>query len=267
MTTIAKNEIEILNQLIDDEEGIYRVRARSRVHYLTIPSNVFDDSTMCRPYLLIPQLPDFPDHEWTKMHITRDHETQKLTTTLSSEPLPGIHHLWHPTFVDVLSLTPIRRYQQRVREVLYSGKPAIAKIACFDTELRYIERETWAHQILVENRLPEEGPFAPAFLAHLTENGRVMGYLMEKAEGEFAGPQDLSRCQQLLRRLHALGLVHGDVNRYNFVVDRKPGGSTLLLDWEHAEGYGEQIAREELDSLPSELSETTGRGKPSIWEY
>ncbi|KAH9214491.1 hypothetical protein DL95DRAFT_389461, partial [Leptodontidium sp. 2 PMI_412] len=54
------SQIEILNQLIDDEQGIYRVRAGHRVHYVTIPTSTFDEDTMCRPYLLIPQLPVFP---------------------------------------------------------------------------------------------------------------------------------------------------------------------------------------------------------------
>ena len=70
-----------------------------------------------------------------------------------------------------------------MHEVLYQGKPAISKIACFDWEVPRIDRETWAHRILVENRLPNEGPSTPKFLGHLTENGRVMGFLMEKAEG------------------------------------------------------------------------------------
>lgn len=154
-----------------------------------------------------------------------------------------------------------------MNEVLYKGKPAIAKIACFEHDLRQIERETWAYQILVENRLPDEGPFAPKFLAHLTENGRAIGLLMEKVEGEPATPEDLSTCQELVNRLHDLGLVHGDVNKHNFAVDHKKGGSTLLLDWEHAEGYSEGVAKKELASLPSELAESTGRGQPPMWDY
>ena len=90
MRTVPKEEVEVLSQEIDDENGRYRILARSRVHYLTIPTSVFDDDTMCRPYLLIPQLPDFPDYEWTKMQVSRESGNMGLKTTLSSEPLPGI---------------------------------------------------------------------------------------------------------------------------------------------------------------------------------
>lgn len=99
-------------------------------------------------------------------------------------------------------------------------------------------------------------------MAHLTENGRVIGFLTEKVEGDSAGIEDLASCQALVRRLHALGLVHGDVNRYNFVVDRRPGGVILLVDFEHADGYDEEEGRKELESLESELTEETGRGRP-----
>ena len=267
MKTVPKNEIEVLSQEIDDQKGLYRIRAGSRVHYVTIPTSTFDNNTMCRPYLLIPQLPDFPDYEWTKMQISRESGNIGLKTALSSEPLAGIQETWHPQRIDVLTLVRTKRLQSGVHEVLYQGRPAISKIACFEWQVPRIDRETWAHRILVENRLPDEAPFAPKFLAHLTENDRVIGFLMEKAEGTPAGLNDLTSCQALVRRLHDLGLVHGDVNRYNFVVDRRPNGLTLLVDFEHAEGYNEDTAWKEIESLPSELTEETGRGRPVIIDY
>ncbi|KFH47911.1 hypothetical protein ACRE_011500 [Hapsidospora chrysogenum ATCC 11550] len=267
MKTVSKNEIEVLNQEIDERNGLYRIRAGSRVHYVTIPTGTFDDDTMCRPHLLIPQLPDFPDYDWTKMQVSRDNGNIGLRSTLSSEPLAEIQEIWHPRRIDVLSLVRTKRLQSGVHEVLCEGRPAISKIARFEWEVPRIDRETWAHRILVENRLPDEAPFAPKFLAHLTENGRVIGFLMEKAEGTPAGLNDLKSCQALVRRLHYLGLVHGDVNRYNFVVDRRPNGLTLLVDFEHAEGYNEEAAQKELESLPSELTEETGRGRPVIVDY
>lgn len=53
-------EISILNQHIDDEDGVYRVRFGDKVGYITIATDVFDDYTLCRPWLLIPRLPEFP---------------------------------------------------------------------------------------------------------------------------------------------------------------------------------------------------------------
>ncbi|KAI5856719.1 alpha-galactosidase A [Durotheca rogersii] len=265
MTMLPKSDIEILSQYIDDENGYYRLRVGRRVHYLTISSGVFDDDTMCRPYLLIPKLPDLPDSPWTTMVISRD-KNGSLTSTTSTDPLPEIQTTWHELRVDVLKLERTRRFRSGVHEVQYNGAPAIAKIACFQWDIARIERESWAYSIMARhhNQHPNESPIAPNFLGHLTENGRTMGFLLQKVNGEPACIDDLANCEALLRRLHRLGLIHGDVNRYNFLVDRISGSSIRLVDFEHAEELDEGLARAELLSLPVELAEETGRGATVI---
>lgn len=68
---IPKSELKILSQEISDEMGYYRIQAGNRIHYLTIDSDVYDEDTMSRPYLLILSLPDLPDTEWTTMHVSQ----------------------------------------------------------------------------------------------------------------------------------------------------------------------------------------------------
>lgn len=63
--------------------------------------------------------------------------------------------------------------------------------------------------------------------------------------------------------MHEAGLVHGDVNRYNFLVNREQDRA-ILSDLEHAEEFDEVSAQRELDSLAAESSETSGRGGPPI---
>jgi tRNA A-37 threonylcarbamoyl transferase component Bud32 len=87
-------------------------------------------------------------------------------------------------------------------------------------------------------------------------------HLSERLDGEFASVDDLPSCESALRRLHAMGLVHGDVNRYNFIVDRQ-SGQVSMVDFEHAAALDEEAADTELQSLPSELEEETGRGGPA----
>ncbi|KAB5559954.1 alpha-galactosidase A [Coniochaeta sp. 2T2.1] len=266
MAVLAKSDIEILNQLIDDERGCYRIRLGSRVHYLTIPVGIFDEDTMCRPYLLIPKLPDLlpSDSAWITMIISRDEDSGLLTSTTSTDPLPEIRTAWHEQRVNVLSLERTRRLRSGVHEVSYNGSPAVAKIACFEWDVARIERETWAYEVLAKHSDEGTAPVAPTFLGHLTENSRVMGFLLEKVEGrEPACVDDLAGCEALLSRLHRrVGLVHGDVNRYNFLVDRGSGsvGGMRLVDFEYAEEFEEGLARAELLSLPAELAEETGRG-------
>lgn len=71
----------------------------------------------------------------------------------------------------------------------------------------------------------------------------------------------MPECANALRRLYRIGLVHGDVNGYNFVVDgqsRKVG----MADFEPvaALDVDEAAAGLELESFALELTEETGRG-------
>lgn len=112
-----------------------------------------------------------------------------------------------------------------------------------------------------EYREPGDPVIAPTFLGHVTENGRVIGMLLEKLEGDSTSIDDLPACRKTLENFHLMNMVHGDVNRYNFIVDRseKPV-HVRLVDFEHAEPYEGSKALLELQSLLSELAETTGRG-------
>ncbi|KAF2430639.1 alpha-galactosidase A [Tothia fuscella] len=245
--TVPQSDSEVLNQLIDDERGVYRVRAGTKVHYLHIPTTVFDDDIMCRPYLLIPRLPALPATDWTTMRISRGTDGA-LESTITFEPLPAVLELWHPRSIDILSLKRTKRYRSAVHE-----------------DIERIKRETWIYSILSQDhqRYPDINRVGPEFLAHLTENGRVIGLLLEKIEGGFASVENLPGCKAALQELHDLGLVHGDVNRYNFIID--PTTSRVrIVDFEHAEGFDEEKARVEMASLPAELAEETDRGKANV---
>jgi hypothetical protein len=217
---------------------------------------------MCRPYILIPKLPDFPGAGWTAMRISR-RAKHLLRSTISYDPLPTIQRTWHPQNIEVLSLTQLKCHRSDVHEVLYKGHPAISKTACFEWDIRLIENETWAYSIISQHQHPGESAIAPNVLGHLTENGRVIGFLLEKIDRKFASVDDLLNFEKALHRLHGLGLFHGDVNRYNFIVDR-PDGHVRMVDFEHAEVFDEMKAYVELESLASELVEETKRGGPTV---
>ncbi|KAH6688940.1 alpha-galactosidase A [Plectosphaerella plurivora] len=263
--SLPKSDMEILNQVIDDERGAYRLRAGQRVYYLFIAVDVFEEDTMCRPYLLIPSLPDLPDSSWTSATIVRGTDGAPLVTTISTDPLPEIKTVWHERRIDVLSLERTKRLRSWTHEVLYQGGTAVAKIACFAWDVRRIERETEAYRKLMQHRRqhPEEPPMAPEFLGHLTENGRVMGFLLQKIDGGPACIDHLPDCEALVRRVHRLGMVHGDLNRYNFVINRARTGCVRLVDFEHFKDFDEDSAMTELASLTAELVEDTGRGEVS----
>jgi hypothetical protein len=265
-STVDRKEvstINILNQLIDDEEGVYRVCVGDQVGYITISTDVFDEDTMCRPHLLIPQLPRLPEQKWSRIKITKqDNSTSpgKLAVLVTNEPLPEIRNAWHPNRVDALSLKQIVWHRSNVHEVIYNGVPAISKIAALEWDLPALEREVWAYSVLDRfTHDSNDSQIAPNVLGHLTECGRVIGLLLERQEGEYASGEDLAECTDVLQRLHRIGLIHGDVNRYNFIVNRESKRVTVV-DFEHATVFQEESARIELESLRVELEEHTGRG-------
>jgi hypothetical protein len=260
---VPKSDIEILSQEIDDVEGFYRVRAGHRIHYLHIPATVFEEDTLCMPHLLIPALPKLPDHSWNKMDIARV-EDGSLTSEILYDALPGVQEVWHPQRVEFVSLKYIDRHREGVREMLLNGQLIVAKFARWEWEICRMENETRAYAIINEyqQQHPEEPPIAPKFLGHIMEDGRVTGIMLEKIKGRFASIDDLVKCEEIVRKLHGLGLIHGDINRYNFILDQS-GSHVRMLDFEHIEDYEEEVAELELEVLPSELQEETGRGGPS----
>ncbi|KAF5234123.1 hypothetical protein FAUST_7774 [Fusarium austroamericanum] len=206
----------VLSMEVDDDdsfESYYRLRLGTQVKYVTISPGTFDRDTLSFP---VPSLPRFPDNEeWTIAYLSRDETSGELKTTVSSPTRLGIHQ-WHQTRIDCLdlektkSLTPMV-FQAVSHSTILPSDTMITKIARFEWEMPRMEQETRAYQLLEGSRL------APRFLGHIHENGRVMGFLLEKLEGRSASIQDLDACETALGKLHELGLLHGDANRYNFL--------------------------------------------------
>ncbi|EKJ75766.1 hypothetical protein FPSE_03946 [Fusarium pseudograminearum CS3096] len=242
----------------DSFESYYRLRLGTRVKYVTTSPGTFDRDTLSFP---VPSLPCFPDNEeWTIAHLSRDETSGELKTSVSSTTRPGIHQ-WHQTRIDCLDLEKTKSLTPMVFEtVSHSILPSdtmIAKIARFEWEMPRIEQETRAYQLL------EGSGLAPRFLGHIHENGRVMGFLLEKLEGRSASFQDLDACETALGKLHELGLLHGDVNRYNFLVTEE---GIKLLEFELAEeNASPESMCEELEHLRVELVDESGRGGGCIF--
>lgn len=56
-----------------------------------------------------------------------------------------------------------------------------------------------------------------------------MGILLEYVPGNPARVSDLEGCLEVLRRLHEMGILMGDTNRFNFLV--LGGGKVLICDF------------------------------------
>jgi tRNA A-37 threonylcarbamoyl transferase component Bud32 len=87
----------------------------------------------------------------------------------------------------------------------------------------------------------------------------VIGFLLEKLEGRReAIINDIQNCEVTLKRFHSLGLLHGDPNRYNFLV---ADHGVKLIDFECSQEDTTEAARAtEMQSLQAELIDQSGRG-------
>lgn len=262
---------------VEDEcESEYRIEAAGLVKYITIAPGTIDPDLLSLPLTSLPPLP-YMETSWTAAHISRDMQTGELKSKLSNEKLPGVENVWHSASFNVLSLQRTKQLTAAAFEALIpeevravysnlptsgeqssgSGSPTvIAKIARFAWEIPRIEQETRTYELLHSKKATD---LAPRFLGHLHERGRVMGFLLEKVQGhDSASINDLRECELTLKRFHALGLLHGDVNRYNFLVGNR---SVKLIDFERSqEGAAEDVKAAELRSLRAQLTEETGRG-------
>ena len=254
--------MRILDQEVD-KSGIikseYRIIIGEKyIRYIFVDPEVFSAEILTSPDALLDHLPPLPAGEWKQVRISRKPKGEGGEVYL--EPTSGgtaeVETVWHPRRVDVLSIQD--KFENDLSTLvktvtLGDGVRAVAKIARFDFEIPRIEQETKVYKTI------EGKEIGPAFLGHITEEGRVMGFLIEYVEGEKAGRKHLEACRSLLKRLHGFGIAHRDCNRYNFLA--ATDGRVRLIDFETAvfDGDAEEMTKE-YEQLKAQLTETTGRG-------
>ncbi|KAG2135734.1 alpha-galactosidase A [Suillus bovinus] len=250
-------DMEVLSMDVDTlhsdvEESLYRLRVGSQVKYITIEPGTFPSDVLSFPMDLLPLLPNMPPGNWVEARVARD-SNENPTVQPTNATLPEVREQWHPNKVDALSLPFVKFMTPRVRVVQYASRPVVSKIARFDFEIPRMERETAAYRAI------DGYGVSPAFLGHIVEGDRVIGFLVEQLHGRPAGPEDLQGCRDVLQRLHALDIIHGDPNKHNFIV--ASDGTVTLIDFENAMFCkSTEQKNEELATLPAQLSEMTGRG-------
>lgn len=161
---------------------------------------------MCFGPSLIPLLPNFPPGDSINGGLVAlDAESRPHFASLNQTQFPGVKNTWHETFINYLDLSIGRKLRTGIYEAkcsLFGDDIVVAKFARFDWEIQYIEDETTAYQWISGHTTTTPAPVAPKFLGHLTENGRVIGFLMERiTDARHAGTQDLQACREVLSRL------------------------------------------------------------------
>ncbi|OAQ73805.1 alpha-galactosidase A precursor [Pochonia chlamydosporia 170] len=251
-------DIQLLQASIDeDDESEFRMLVdKKAVKYITIAPGLFSNDDMCFAPSLISHLPPFPPGGWNEVFIARDPKSgHAYFESVRTSHLPGITPTWHVTQIDHLELTMGDKLRSNVYEATCPRFPStvVAKFARFAWEIPQLAEETRAYSLI------EGQGIGPEFLGYLTEEGRVIGFLMEHIKGaHHAEPDDFQACHRVLSKLHKLGLKHGDINKHNFLVRE---GQATLIDFDVVT---KEAGREELDaelaSLRDSLADESGRG-------
>ena len=267
----AHERIQILNLEVDtDGVSDFRILVDGRsFKYVTIDHGVYETSVMVWDRLLIPVLPPLPKGEWNEGHIKRHPDTgMPYFTQYSKVELPGIHNEWHSTHVNWLDL---QRGEKLMSNVYTATIPKTAnteqmgmvddelviKYARFPWEMQYYAAETGIYKLI------EGLEIAPRFIGHLIEEGRVIGFVLERIKHvRHPSPDDLKACQEALGKLHRQDILHGDVNKHNFLVHDSGGQEIVtMVDFECALESTDKLSfEEEMGSLHAMLSATDGSG-------
>lgn len=254
------NHIQLLQASADQETvSEFRILVDRHIKYVTIDPAIYDEMDL----IFEPSLKEIlgsilPEGDWTHAHISLDSlkkEDRATKVEVSKQKLPGISKIWHSVKVDYLDLKIGKRLRSNVYEAKHPDFPhlIVVKFARFAWEISWLEAETAAYKWIDGHGI------GPAFLGHLTEHGRVIGFMMSRVENaRHATPQDLEQCREALKRLHALKIKHGDTNKHNFLIHAQ---GTTLIDFDFAEQNADAAGlAEELRGLEEDFKDMSGRG-------
>ncbi|KAH6888138.1 hypothetical protein B0T10DRAFT_489610 [Thelonectria olida] len=267
MTHKTNGNIQLLQQLVDYRDGHeseYRFLVDARhVKYVAVDPGILSYHIRTFSTIPIALLPTFPAGSWNEGRISKDSVTGDLFFSRATKrDLPGVRSIWHGTLIDHLELTKLYQVRQNIHVVTHPffDRPIMVKFAAFPWQTQSLEVETAAYRWIHGRGI------GPSFLGHITEAGRVIGFMMEMIEGSrTAEAWDLAVCRGALARLHSLRIKHGDINKHNFLV---VGGHAVIIDFETTRRCSnKEELREEMQHLERILSVpvcTEGVGFPVV---
>ncbi|KAL4816903.1 hypothetical protein BDW67DRAFT_161097 [Aspergillus spinulosporus] len=257
----APPDEEVLSLDLEEEDYLYRIRRNKRIVYVSILSgDILPHDCRTDSSRILSQLRNIPmwEGEWKTITIQRN------SHGLESTPDKFLPHGLDLRQLDsnsgsiynLLDLATVSRISDRISRVRCDGKTWILKVARFRHELPALQREVSVYSTLASSGFQ----LAPRFIGFIYEEtkDRTVGFLMEEILGSHPDIQNLDECRETARRLHASGIIHGDLNRYNFLMTDS-GAKVFDFEVSVAEGDADPAAaEEEMKTLESKLKDESG---------
>lgn len=262
---------EVLSLDLEDSDYLYRIRRGRRIVYVSIqhpdilpPADRTDSS---RILARLRHLPAW-NAGWNTLTVTKTaHGISCQADIFQPHRLSQLPLGPSPSkYYNFLDLRRIRRISDRISFVRLDKDDAdvVVKIARFRHELRALHTEIKAYGVLERHGFTH----APKFLGYVYEGtkDRIIGFLMEALRGHHPNIKDLDTCQDAMTKLHAIGIVHRDLNKFNIVLQ---GETAKLIDFEAVAFQDDneeylKLEKEEASSLAQKLADTSGVGDYGI---
>lgn len=270
-------EDTVLDVEASDIDCLYRIARRSntftRVVYVTIrnaeiiPANERTESFLILRNLR--KLAHWFDQSWHTMKVSKAHHRICIELDrVLPHALPATMLLDDIPRYNLFSLELLGWSKHRTSRARVCGNHVFMKIAPFSYQLGYLQQEVATYQCLA---LSDNSPLVPKFLGYVYEEtpDRVIGFLCQAISGRHPSLADYDNCMSALEKIHAKGIHHGDINRYNILIT--PTNEVVFIDFENSSSTTtsgmtdtEMAIRmeEEKHKLRSSLSNESNCGRP-----
>ncbi|KFY73187.1 hypothetical protein V499_06713 [Pseudogymnoascus sp. VKM F-103] len=254
---------ELLSLDLEDDDYLYRIRRGHRIVYVSVlhadivpPEHRTEGSRILSHLRLLPGW----DGEWRTLTARKRGGGVECTVNESeAHKLDGgaVSACAGPAY-NILELERCGRIIESMARVLVGGTVCVVKIARFRHELEALQREVRVYGALRDRKFG----LCLGFIGYVyeEEKSRVVGFLMEELYGRHPDIGDLGACEDTVEQLHGVGVVHGDLNKYNIIIS---GNEAKLIDFEVStflEGGHHEKAKDELRQLAHQLLDTSEVG-------
>ncbi|WEW60329.1 hypothetical protein PRK78_005814 [Emydomyces testavorans] len=254
----------VLSLDLEENDFLYRIRRGSRIVYVSvlhediIPHGCRTDGS--RVLSNLRRVPKWEEH-WKTLTVRKGSHGVNSTPdefTPHALNLKALNiHL--PKFFNILDLIPVSRISDRISRVRFEDETWILKIARFKHEIPALQREISIYSTLALLNFP----LAPKFVGFAYEEvkDRTIGFLMEDISGRTPNIEDLEDCKKTVRLLHLFGIIHGDLNKYNFLMTES---GAKVFDFEVStaqEDADPAAADDEMRALADKFRDESGIGK------